>query len=133
MTTRSLGLRRHISAPVAKTAPSEPVPYGLHRGIRRPTGPLRDFGLAEKIADGEPAPVAEFIEIQPESEIVIAGFETIGPAPKLEFIDPHPGYFEWYDGELIPMEGHHTARGGARFIDGVLAFLMEGRPVSNIR
>ncbi len=77
--------------------------------------------------------VNEFIEAAAESEIVIAGVATIASTPAPAFVDPHPGFFEWYDGELIPMSGPYTARGGARFIDGVPAFLMEDRPVSNIR
>lgn len=135
MTTRSLGLRRHISTPAATIQADQPVPYGMHRGTRRLAGPLRDFGLADKVVDEAPAAtVVEFIEAAPESDIVIAGVEAVVPAPDpLPHVDPHPGFFAYEDGELIPEAGPYTSRDGNRWMHGVPAFLHETRPVSNIR
>lgn len=132
---RSLGLRRHTIAPAAIAAPSEPDPYGLHRGLpRRPSGPFRDFGRADVVVDdAPPAAAPEFIEAEPESDILIAGVETIVAPVVPEFVDPHPGFFAYEGGELIPEVGPYTTRDGRRWIDAVPAFLMEDRPVSNIR
>lgn len=130
---RSLGLRRHANAP-ANTQRDEPVPYGMHRGTHHRSGPLRNFGLADKVVDEAPAAtVVEFIEAQPESDIVIAGVETVVPAPEPQYVDPHPGFFAYENGELIPEVGPYTSLDGHRWMHGVPAFLHETRPVSNIR
>ena len=138
VTSRSLGLRRHTIAPAATIQGDQPVPYGMHRGLpRRPAGPFSDFGLAEKVVDEAPAAtVVEFIEAQPESDVVIAGIETVVPAPApapLPHVDPHPGFFAYEGGELIPESGPYTSLDGAKWMHGVPAFLHETRPVSNIR
>lgn len=133
-TNRTLGLRRH-AAPAAPVTPTaiyqDQVEYGLHRGLQRRR--VIPAGNAPVVEDPVAEPVLEHIEAAVESEVIIEGVETATPsAAKPAPVAPRQG-FSWTDGELIPDAGHYTARDGARFIDGVPAFLMEDRPLSNIR
>lgn len=127
-THRTLGLRRGAAA---EAFLSPDTTYGLTRG--QPRHRTRPDAGASVVDETAPEPAVEHIQPAVESDLVIEGIETAAPVSQEPPASEHPGYWEWEDGELIPDHGPYVSREGYRWMHGVPAFLVEDRPVSNIR